>query len=622
MSRIKNKCALALFQCFVVDDAQVVEVDEYFVDVLKGYANDGVVFDKRIDACLIMGFHKELYALRNPSVQQLIATRYKNFSDVANRSELLLQLEAIVYYLTGHKESTHDINIVKDLESIRLFKYVGVLSTSEFEAKVDTLIEAKVALSDETINTLISVYENVYKYDVSVVGNRDLKRELIKRGHIVVTKLDDVMRLVLSVIFDIEGSIIKRQCVNRLKVTYLLSDYQHSMVCRYMANLEPSAYKDVNRWRQVLIHLRRLVKNDGVKRQINQLLRKAKTKAVPYQGSVLSNVLAYDLERIKKALTRASVFEIVRVINYIEERWYLKSDDRTKDVLQRYLVRNGKTYIKPLKSVDNRQFKHERDVHIVCMMELFNRYRDKNIVIVRKKSAINLVMPTSERQNFGEYPELSYVVTKHKPVVGISWQGEPVAHVDIDLHTVDLNGSHVGWNSSKKGFSGDMTHLNNYGYASEYFEGLSAGLQVTVNGFYVPKKNYPYDILISDDVVSHKEYCIDPKTIKARVTRHIETSGARNIVTVVSHKDGYASVLTSGNMSGLVPKVDLVKHLPNIISRKVESALTLSRFCELAGIKLVENIDDLDDNVKEEAKVIDLSDDKLKFTSLVELMDV
>lgn len=665
-----NKATIKLFKAVVLKNGKQVAPEkeqEYQVEAIK----HGVVIDPEAFVGRSLSEAREIVddAIAEYGVDMLKvnSTFYKRFSDVEERSTLELRLDQLTHYMSTYGRGIGRNDIVGyepeqlawlDIKVADDLAYIEALPAGELADKVKNMLTSGMALSEEVQSHLLVII-NGCKLPVSgyldQISNREFMCRMCKELELLPKNFDEFTRYLIYLGTGSTMLIKSRVVLNSLDH---LDDDQWFDDASHYAPLERAfdqyvrafgieqVAKNITRYRKLYLVLR---KHFGDKTLLNRALKLSKKMYVPRKQSPLEHVMDWRVspEQIERAVTKAPVYKLIKVLNAVSR------NTATQDA-RYFKIRNGKSYLKvkkqqPMEVTEGfDRLRRSTTILGVIRDELKRRYGNWSDRVFYIPEGVDYAVPTSGKDFVGVMPYMSVYDFEGESVsLGVAWD----TPADLDLHMMALNGQHYGWNGSYRGdviYSGDMTHLNQYGYAAEFYK-LSAGkvrspMVVSVNDYYSdgPVK---FDVFVTGaNVDRHSKQGvatqIGPKSVLFHDT--ISPSDAQKMLMVaLPAKRGFKIAFTSvsfGNAS--VPGVDdsMVK-LIKIFQHQVENTFMMSDLIELLGGKIIRDEDDLKSLKQDLAErtrttvmgsyvhvqfnapeIIDLSPDKLTQSTFTDLL--
>lgn len=537
-----DKDVLKLFKAVKVDNLNSYKegskegcmISQQEIELLKhGILLDPTIFASIGDARRLQEIKENAIKLYGVDSTKLNSTFWKNWDYTNQYSELEQKvLQAVHYFstygqgLVGRTSGGFTPDSDKDLENINLdvFKeltYIEAITQEELETKIKNMLVSGIALRDDTLSSLESIIrkEQIDIDYVDEISNREFMCKLCQELNIIPKNFDEFTRYLIYLATG-ETLLIKNKHLydaldkntvfqSRVNVGRRIINYAEEYGIEKMA-------QNITRYRKIYLIIRKHSIYSSTRKIINKALKLSKTMYIPRKQNPLERIMDKSLtdDEIKEAASHATVFKLVKVINYLKR--YDKQD-------KLYRIRNGKSYL-----VDVSQIKAHREE--ILLKELSKKISTQFEMAVNRigqltkrlakiyyiPEGVNYAAPTSEKEFVGSLPYMSYFdVEGEDLVVGITWD-KPV---DLDLHGIDTEGNDIGWDmdNSSAGitYSGDMTTTNKYGYAAEYLrfdhERLNAPVTVTASLYdYLWDDDIDFDIFATTSSVStHERNIID-----------------------------------------------------------------------------------------------------------------
>lgn len=208
---------------------------------------------------------------------------------------------------------------------------------------------------------------------------------------------------------------------------------------------------------------------------INRIRRLANMYHKPMNQVTLANLVpnidTLSSDDIYTMLEQATIYQLIKVYNAINHKLYsnimFKSDELIK---KSYHIRNGKDFIVDkentqlsLKTSSN--LIQTRSVIESLLAQKLSHLKGQKILL---NQDITYGVPTSAKTFTGNLPYGTTFDVGEKLIVGVAWEVD----ADIDLSATYQDGRNIAWYHSWQDdntvFTGDMTGLNEYGYAAEF----------------------------------------------------------------------------------------------------------------------------------------------------------
>lgn len=529
-----------------------------------------------VEARYIVDSAIKLYGVNANKVN---STFYKRFSDVESRSELHLRLEQLIHYAStygqGYPEDVPgwEPEYLKDvdMEVLGSLTVIDTIEPSKLESKIKNILTSGIALSEETQHDLLTIIRglNINLDYIDKISNREFMCVLCKRLNLMPVNFDEFTRYLVYLLTN-------NTLLIKSKQTYAQVDYSEADYSRVEDTFEGYVKKfgiekvaeNITRYRKLYLIMR---KHFGNKKTINKALKLSKKLYKPRKQSALEHVndSSVTVEEVQKAAKNATVFKLIKVWNALKR---YNADQEANY----YKIRNGKSYLKLNNSYHKQKPTNRYRKTVVIINELRSRLGDWSDRTFYIPKGVEYAVPTSGKDFIGSLPYMSSYTIKGAISLGIAWDKS----ADLDLHSFTLDGRHFGWNSSYRGdgitYSGDMTHLNQFGYAAEFYRlkpgSITDPLVVEVSD-YASRGKVPFDVFVTNASVDKES----KQGVATQITNdsflfhdEVDKSGDSKVLMVVfPTSDGFKVALISANYGDVqVPGdnnampllIDAIKH--------------------------------------------------------------
>lgn len=529
-----------------------------------------------VEARYIVDSAIKLYGVNANKVN---STFYKRFSDVESRSELRLRFEQLLHYASTYgQDYPEDVpgwepEYLKDvdMEVLGSLTVIDTIEPSKLESKIKNILTSGIALSEETQHDLLTIIRglNINLDYIDKISNREFMCVLCKRLNLMPVNFDEFTRYLVYLLTN-------NTLLIKSKQTYAQVDYSEADYSRVEDTFEGYVKKfgiekvaeNITRYRKLYLIMR---KHFGNKKTINKALKLSKKLYKPRKQSALEHVndSSVTVEEVQKAAKNATVFKLIKVWNALKRY-------NTDQEANYYKIRNGKSYLKLNNSYHKQKPTNRYRKTVVIINELRSRlgnWSDRTFYIPK---GVEYAVPTSGKDFIGSLPYMSSYTIKGAISLGIAWDKS----ADLDLHSFTLDGRHFGWNSSYRGdgitYSGDMTHLNQFGYAAEFYRlkpgSITDPLVVEVSD-YASRGKVPFDVFVTNASVDKES----KQGVATQITNdsflfhdEVDKSGDSKVLMVVfPTSDGFKVALISANYGDVqVPGdnnaipllIDAIKH--------------------------------------------------------------
>ena len=573
--------------------------------------------------------------------------------------------------VTSHETVQFGSNRQLD-DSIKLdlqqnFTMIYAFTTEELEQKVQSLLYSGMALESKDVKDLIYLISKLnLKIEISKVKNREAMMKLSKELGLYPVNPDMFMNYIYSLVTGDTMLVKNNQAYIKFNGMLLDSnstnDFVYSLMHEYDSNPStPSLRSLVNRYHKMFLILRKNTPSKEERRFYNRIMRQGKnTKKTYRQKGILDQLpeyikgeVSFNEKQILNALSNASTYKLARIYTYLVN---LDKKDKNGSL---YRIRNGKSYyvagnnttdhdlssLFSFKSViDNKVIK---DLVSKIVSELFQRGQhafadNDNKTVYYIPGGLYYSIPTSGKQftgNIPDYTSFDFQLTDDERLgVGIHWDEQ----ADLDLYSVTLDGDTFGWNTdwldddAKVVYSGDMTHLDDSGNASEIMsisKDLDKPILVTVSPYYISNSynDFNFDLFVTrfnQGKLSSDLNLDAPEVYVKAISKdafNINKLSFKNVNTmtigmIIPRGDGkFSFVITNFNFGAVhVPNQDQNKQLLSYLNDYTENVPLLNN---ILGGKLVDDKDLLPHYTEQGYEVVDLSPANVTVDTFTDLID-
>lgn len=538
-------------------------------------------------------------------------TFYNEWQEITSKTRFELLVDQLKHYAStygtdfaageGYKPNNADAAVIP----YEKFKVILPATEEEFFNRSKNMLCSGIALKDQTSEDLVTyIVDHVadwvsWSFDLDAVTN---KEALVK----IAAKTDkyptDSFGLLRCLVYKTTGSamLIKSNAViktikanvDKIDLTKL-SDKQ-------VINLS----KIFHRYKPLFLAMKHGTDNNGMFSEafkkaakkighpivagktnasvVNKLRKLANTHHTPMQAGFWETVISQpkSIESVKAKLGEITNFKKITLMQCIKERLIKQNG-------QVYVIRNGKVFVR-----EGYQPKSDAtylmNLYLVLQNSVVDSIKGKACVVKYMKN-VNFTIPTSEKNFVGNYPFGTNVnLGEDHSVVGIYWRNEWHTN-DFDLHFINMEGGHVGWNSSYHSdgmiFSGDVTNAPNGATELFYIPNKCKDGKFSVNRFRGEGAESQFKFFISTEsekVAKQRDPMIDPNTIVAEFMIPTDRrKGNQTEVAMVVDNKFYLMDLTSGSkiVSGGEREVVMIDKMKN----KARSFIDLKEILDAAG---------------------------------------
>lgn len=645
---------LRLFKAVVVKDHQtynnMAEVkrikDQLF---LRGiFIDENTLSHLDVNAMPMDEIVREADALYGVNLMKLNSSFYKTFSEMKSKSDFELFVDQILHYgstygeitwLQNHGDiyepETLDNDTIIELQTkAKVFTIIEGITEAELEDKINTLFSSGIALKSEDIADLMKLAAH-YTLEINpdTVANKEVQAILGATYGVLPRDFDAFMRVVF---YKVTGTtlVIKDRLrkdqfltMDTLKadaIAQLFIDYRNHYGIKAIT-------ENIMRYRKYILYIRKNASN-RFNKFFNFILKQSKVDKKPRVKSVMANAVdpSVTVDMLTKSAENATIFQIVRAINVINERLSGYGQDA---VPVEYRIRNGYSWITEKSFNVNASDLQVKLYTLVAILRAKTNANFKDKVVF---APIDYKVPTSTKTFVANAtPELTRIHVPGNVKIGVAWSKE----ADIDLHVRTIEGNSLGWNSGYRDggvyYSGDLTALNSHGFAAEYmlFEDYKGTAILNAHPFNLRgNSELALDIVISKDtnrsgIKSDVMTTFDDIVFHDKLT--VEPHKALSFAVVTKVEDGYDIILSSASEFGnhvRVPNMNTQDMRLQILKRKADTSIGIHDFAILNGAVVTTDKAEFDAYVKEnevdEANIIDLSPETMTQDKLIELLEV
>lgn len=552
-----NREILKLFKGYYADD-EIDSVVSYDEEALKY----GIIISDNIDKEIV----SEAIRLYGKDGKKWNQCFHKSFSTVANSSIEDLVFQQVVHYFTTYgfeslgiydsdivylpKEKLEIPELEKDIEMV----VIKPLTSINITKKIMTLLTSGIALSEDTIDSIMVLSDFIPKNDIDSIKNREVKIALYDKYDLVPNNPDEFLRYLIYKTTGLTLKIQNREAIQRIKTCdkakalMLLNKYtsMENLSSIFLRNkdlfLAYKVSKDDTRYAWTNQNIR-----IELNKKLNKLRKLANKHHRPLQKNIVDNVtdvrFPIDLVTLPSILDNITIFREIRILNSLNYR--LTNNENIV-----FKVRNGKTYVSKTK------LKEEDEINIlynrreVIYSHLIERIRGKvegKIICIPKN--VTYAAPTSEKQFNDNFPYGTCIEIPRTEnlIYGVHWENiiterRMSERVDLDLKQMN-NNVIFGWDYDYKDqnnnilFSGDVTDAPSPNGATELFYinknyGYGAFL-LTLNMYTSNSQDVPFELVIAKGETIEKNYCINPNNILTNIHMTVKNTERQKVVGTV-----------------------------------------------------------------------------------------
>lgn len=583
--------------------------------LLNGIAIDPAVFNdlETFKECELLV--DSLIARYGRSLTQINSTFFKTFkeaSEVPDSERFFLQML--------HYASTYgDIEALRNSGEIFEPKVLNEENWNSFKNVIDDFIEVKaisveeaieiakslltsgIALSEDDLQLLMDnvIKDNIESFTGSFfdeVSNREARARLYLEIGEVPTNFDELMKVIFYAVINHTVVINNKNSKFAFKIAPLeKQELGAKVLSKYVEKVGiEEASKHVTRYRDFIV----LLKNDENRKMVNRLMKLSKINYVARKVDPLGNLTSNEISVaemntiLNKALKSGTlnIYRLVRIINAVRAEISMAGDSSVTRAIK---IRNNKIFVKEGKGPTKAQaglLKRKEKALRAFIPKLIGESVDGKVFVFDETFVPSA--PTSGKSFSGFLPEYSYFRTGSKRgVLGIAWEHSG----DLDLHASTSEQAY-GWNSQWSGdegvvYTGDMTRLNKYGYAAEFYQShLGEGelLNFSISQYSYNPTN-PYKLIIASGgltrEITGKSILESTKDIIYAGNTPLDKDGSsERIASLVKLNGEYLAVIIGGKVNGgAVVKHEHAQAMLDSDLRAIQTRLTVEDLLLDAG---------------------------------------
>lgn len=540
------------------------------------------------------------------SGNELNKTWHKTWAEVHDQGETDI-VNKVMGFINGlGAKLEKEVRVPSDvigLDDLELnFVTIGSLSNNEISDRALQMLQSGMALKSQTIHDLFAVldYTNYQFTGAEEIRNKEAVVILADKHGIYPKEPVEALRYAVYKATDSTTLIKSHGAITQIKE----SGYDPTAV--FAGCGEARMAEVFNRFKPLFLAF----KTPGVDNRnkvINRISKLSKTKHKPLPANALSEVTSRKLKKSDLHwLKNATVFALFKALSACHTRL----QGRT---VFAYHIRNGKGWYKTSSGgASEKALQHNFDLIVDELRSRVNT-EDQKIFI---PNGIQYALPTSEKMFVGNVPT-GTKFTSDRLAAGVYWKNDWGAS-DLDLSTISVGGSKVGWNSFYTGdsgeiaYSGDITDAPNG--AVEYMN-IQSGLSEPVlllNNVYSGNDDCDYKVIVGRGTEIDKSYMMDPKQVW--VEEMSQSVKRETIVGLFLPEDNnqvsFVMLNTAiGNANASSGSIHTAQFNKALVEQ-YSTQLSLNELLEYVGFELTDNADDA---------TIDLSLDMLNRDTFVEL---
>jgi hypothetical protein len=549
------------------------------------------------------------------SAAELNKTFHKSWDKVANASDVQLLIEQLIHYVstygTNFNGETYIPDEILNIKDCHVkFYVINAISKEQMEDKCFNLLGG-IALSETTLNNIFTIFNDLstdLKKRIDEVKNKEAMCRICHEFGILPKDNISMLRYMVYESTNSTLLIKSKGAIEKIKNTPY--NPESDMLDFGLVKLS----EIFNRYKPLFLAWKK-----KCPRTINKIGKLSKKHHVPMQESDLMVLSTKGLT--KKSLENANIFQLVKGLNFIEDKLMAGINPDTDKVPHVYTIRNGKAYIKsaPLTELDGQKrnlLDFNRRMILSCISKMETGCKGKKIYV---PSDVDYAFPTSEKMFVGGIPYLTTFFSESL-TFGIYWRNAWGAR-DMDLSATNPY-EQISWcqlyhNEDKSVlFSGDMTNAPDG--AVEYITAnkLTEPLLI-VNTVFSGNDNSKYNIILAKGSNRSYDYMMSPENLY--VSAPVQMKSRAEIIGVAFPYtvDDYGNVCPSFTLYNAAIGKNNVwsnKKISGIgcdaILNKIISRTKLVYIMQLLGATFVDNEEDADvvltPNLISKDKIIEL----------------
>jgi hypothetical protein len=541
------------------------------------------------------------YKKENLSGNDLNKSFHKSWEKIKNSSRLELLIEQIAHYMSTYGSNFQDEVYIPDeilnVPDLKLsYKVIKAYSKEEMTNKCLSLLKSGIALTEETINDILTVLVDTLDYTFTGSEGIRNKEAIIKIADLYGVVPSDTMEFFRYIIYKSTGQSL---LIKNKQMYSAISNSNFNPAVQFNNFGLEKLSQIFNRFKPLFMSYKNICP-----KTINKISKLSKKYHKPLVENPLNKVSSRlltneDMHWLNNA-TPFALFKALQVLHSI-------MNNQTSFV---YRIRNGKSWTEENHVHLSDIYKRNFDIIVKYLKNKYD-FSGKKIYIPKD---VKYALPTSEKMYVGNIPTGTRFSGK-KLAVGVYWKNSWGAN-DLDLSGMNIGGK-IGWNSSynqNKGslmYSGDITSAPNgaveYLYANN---GLNSPTLV-LNNVFSGSETCDYKIIIGKGDKISKDYMMDPNNLFAEVKcKSIQKQTILGIFIPKKDKQTFV-VLNFGaghaQVSSLSKTTDIAT---KALYQQWNNPYTLNKLVKLLGAKIVNKAKKAD---------YDFSLDKLEKDSFVKM---
>ncbi|MCK9417023.1 hypothetical protein M0Q97_10225, partial [Candidatus Dojkabacteria bacterium] len=432
---------------------------------------------------------------------------HKSWEKIKNSSRFELLLEQITHYMSTYGSNFQDEVYIPDeilnVPDLKLsYKVIKAYSKEEMTNKCLSLLKSGIALTEETINDILTILVDTLDYTFTGGEGIRNKEAIIKIADLYGVVPTDTMEFFRYIIYKSTGQSL---LIKNKQMYSAISNSNFNPAVQFNKFGLEKLSQIFNRFKPLFMSYKKICP-----KTINKISKLSKVHHKPLVENPLNKVSSRLLTNEDMHwLNNATPFALFKALQVLHSRM----NDQTSFV---YRIRNGKSWTEENHVHLSDIYKRNFDIIVKYLKNKYD-FSGKKIYIPKN---VKYALPTSEKMYVGNIPTGTRFNGK-KLAVGIYWENSWGAR-DLDLSGMNIGGK-IGWNSSYNQnngslmYSGDITSAPNgaveYLYANK---GLNSPTLV-LNNVFSGSDTCDYKIIVGKgDKISNK-FMMDPNNLFAEV---------------------------------------------------------------------------------------------------------
>lgn len=473
---------------------------------------------------LNQGFYKSFKTVTELTPQKILANKLLHYMSTYNFELLGIFSHDTVFLPPA------DLELPADAKPIKL-TIINSISNEEIINRVNQMIMSGIALSDETLENLVTIIKYLeMKLDIDAVPNKELRVRLCEILNIFPKNPAEFLRYMIYKTCGSTLLIKSPEVISTIKNNAVDSDkfFGAYISINGIEKLAEIFHRYKPLWLAFKSHSKFLASTVNKMRKLADKYHKPLT---PKLLETLTSSTKINFDELKSELERVTVFKKISLANAILFRTAAPENIA-------YFIRNGKVFAEEY----DKKFKLNYQILSAIMDSIVKTVRPnvegKKIYLPEN---LTYAAPISEKKFVGEIPfNSAYTFAGKSVVVGVHWFNLDDERVDLDLH-LNSDKRDIGWQNDFGArnfidtkneaviFSGDMTDApKDKGGATEaFFIGESVKdemMMVNLNCYTQNKIGVPFKMILGEvnQAEIDRKYLIDSHEISFCLPNKIE----------------------------------------------------------------------------------------------------